>query len=142
MDEVAALNRFATADLEPDLVVYLTAPLDVLRTVGGHEQRLRSRHDRQLATEQHSAQGRTHLGGAGLEGGHDAQPGGLEPTYETAGLGALAATVVALEHDEPPALPFAHRSMFRLAHAAASDARPEADAPSDRLAACTIVQRA
>jgi len=31
VDEVAALNRFATADLEPDLVVYLTAPLDVLR---------------------------------------------------------------------------------------------------------------
>ena len=31
VDAVAALNRFATADLEPDLVVYLTAPPDVLR---------------------------------------------------------------------------------------------------------------
>jgi len=31
VDAVAALNRFATAELEPDLVVYLTAPLDVLR---------------------------------------------------------------------------------------------------------------
>jgi dTMP kinase len=31
VDAVAALNRFATGDLEPDLVVYLAAPLDVLR---------------------------------------------------------------------------------------------------------------
>ena len=31
VDAVAALNRFATGDLDPDLVVYLTAPLDVLR---------------------------------------------------------------------------------------------------------------
>ena len=32
VDAVAAMNRFATGDLEPDLVVYLTAPLDVLRS--------------------------------------------------------------------------------------------------------------
>lgn len=31
VDAVAALNRFATGALEPDLVVYLTAPVDVLR---------------------------------------------------------------------------------------------------------------
>jgi dTMP kinase len=31
LDDVAALNHFATGALEPDLVVYLTAPVDVLR---------------------------------------------------------------------------------------------------------------
>ena len=30
VDAVAALNRFATGDLDPDLVVYLTAPVEVL----------------------------------------------------------------------------------------------------------------
>jgi dTMP kinase len=46
VDRVAALNRFATGDLEPDLVVYLTAPLEVLRArKKGHPDRIESEGD-------------------------------------------------------------------------------------------------
>jgi dTMP kinase len=46
VDAVAALNRFATGDLEPDLVVYLTAPLDVLRArQKAHRDRIESEGD-------------------------------------------------------------------------------------------------
>jgi dTMP kinase len=46
VDAVAALNRFATADLAPDLVVYLTAPIDVLRTrQKSHRDRIESEGD-------------------------------------------------------------------------------------------------
>jgi dTMP kinase len=46
VDAVAALNRFATGDLEPDVVVYLTAPLDVLRArQKAHRDRIESEGD-------------------------------------------------------------------------------------------------
>jgi len=46
VDAVAALNRFATAGLEPDLVVYLTAPVGVLRArQKAHRDRIESEGD-------------------------------------------------------------------------------------------------
>ena len=46
VDAVAALNCFATAELEPDLVVYLAAPLDVLRArQKSHRDRIESEGD-------------------------------------------------------------------------------------------------
>jgi len=46
VDAVAALNRFATAELEPDLVVYLSAPPDVLRArQKAHRDRIESEGD-------------------------------------------------------------------------------------------------
>jgi dTMP kinase len=46
VDAVAALNRFATGDLEPDLVVYLDAPVEVLRArQKAHRDRIESEGD-------------------------------------------------------------------------------------------------
>jgi dTMP kinase len=46
VEAVAALNRFATGDLEPDLVVYLSAPTDVLRArQKAHRDRIESEGD-------------------------------------------------------------------------------------------------
>jgi thymidylate kinase len=46
VDAVSALNRFATSDLAPDLVVYLAAPTDVLRTrQKAHRDRIESEGD-------------------------------------------------------------------------------------------------
>jgi dTMP kinase len=46
IDAVAALNRFATGALDPDLVVYLTAPPEVLRArQKGHRDRIESEGD-------------------------------------------------------------------------------------------------
>jgi dTMP kinase len=51
VDAVAALNRFATGDLDPDVVVYLTAPLDVLRArQKAHRDRIESEGDGFLET--------------------------------------------------------------------------------------------
>jgi dTMP kinase len=51
VDAVAELNRFATGDLEPDLVVYLTAPVDVLRArQKAHRDRIESEGDDFLET--------------------------------------------------------------------------------------------
>ncbi len=46
VEAVAELNRFATGDLEPDAVVYLTAPVDVLRArQKAHRDRIESEGD-------------------------------------------------------------------------------------------------
>ena len=50
-DAVADLNRFATADVAPDVVVYLTAPIDVLRArQKPHRDRIESEGDGFLET--------------------------------------------------------------------------------------------
>jgi dTMP kinase len=51
VDAVSALNRFATGDLAPDLVVYLAAPADVLRArQKAHRDRIESEGDGFLET--------------------------------------------------------------------------------------------
>ena len=96
-DDVAALERGAHDGR------------DVVRAVGGVEQRLGARRDLAAVVQHDVADQHADLGAAGLAGAHDGAPARGEPLLEQRGLRRLADAVAALERDEqtglgPPSL--------------------------------------